>query len=151
MELNNRECFASYGGLFSTIVGFSCIVAGFIILVAVLLNSIKNKGVGSYIYTFLPFAIIIASITYLLYILGSYFNRIIHGHVSRGYYTFTNIFIILIMTQLALVFYGTQEKKFKEENTLATSYSLLISLLGVIGFIVSITIGIILAYYSTDG
>jgi hypothetical protein len=144
----------SYGGLVTTITGYSCIVVGFIILVSVLLNSInydKNKGVFPYVYTFMPFAIIIASITYILYITGRYFNRIISGNVSNGYIMFTNIFFVLLLAQLGIVYGGTQEKKFKEEKTLPSSYSLLISLLGTIGFIVAITIGIILAYFSTDG
>ena len=144
----------SYEGLISTMIGYSSVVAGFILMVGYLTNNIKyNKetGIWPYIFTVGPFLLIISVISYILYILGNYFNRITSGNVSSGYRTFTNIFVALILAQLGILYYGTQEKSFKDSHSLSSIYGMLIYLLGIISFIVAITLGIILAYYTTDG
>ena len=144
----------SYEGLIATMVGYSFMAAGFILMTGYLINNITYNNSNSilpYFITAGPFMVIIGVITYILYILGTYFNRIITGNVSSGYWTFTNIFIALIIAELGILYYGTQDKLFIETHSLPIVYGMLIYLLGMVSFIVAITLGIILAYYSTDG
>ena len=148
--------FASYSIICSSfnnlIVGYSFIISGFVLLVGYLLFKLSgNYGFLSLLTIIGPFIVIIAVIGYYLSILSQYQNRITDGNISVGYYSFSNIFLFLILMQSFVFFKALQDKQFKESHTINKINSMIIYLLGVLSALVAITINIILAYFSTDG
>jgi hypothetical protein len=155
---------SSVNALNGTIAGYALLGAGILLLVSFLLYGVftnrKEESVlakngrqmfMSAIYTGGPFFVVLGIIGYTLYLLITYKNRISEGNVSPGYASFTNISIILILMQLYLFYLGTQKENFKKTSRLDRVYSMLLYFVGIINIVTVITIGIILAYFSTDG
>ena len=134
------------------IVGYSFIISGFVLLVGYLLFKLSgNYGFFSLLTIVGPFIVIIAVIGYYLSILSQYQNRITDGNISDGYYSFSKIFLFLILMQSFIFYKSLQDKQFKESHTINKVNSMVIYLLGLLSALVAITINIILAYFSTDG
>jgi hypothetical protein len=134
------------------IVGYSFIVSGFILLAGYLLFKLSNKSdVSSIIFNIGPIIAIIGVITYYLSILGMYQKRITDGNISQTYYSFSNLFLTLVLVQ-SWVFYGAlKDKQFQETKTMNRLYSSALYLLSLINVLIVISVHIILAYFSTDG
>jgi len=143
---------SSVASVSGTIVGYSFIAVGFLILSGVSMSKMReNASLMSFLYTIGPFLLIIASIFYVIYLLSFYFNKITSGNVSNGYYSFSKIVLVLIVSQLIVFYYGTQEKTFKMSHSLSKIYGMLLYLIGLLAIISIYSLGTILAYFSTDG
>jgi len=136
---------SSTGGVTGTMIGYSFITIGMLLITGYLIKTI-TPGLEAMFFTIGPFLMIISTILYILYLLGKYFDRITTGNVSGGYYTFSNISLILIILQLVVFYSATIGKA-----TLSKLNSMQIYLLGTINIISVATLGSILAYYITDG
>lgn len=134
------------------IVGYSFIAAGFFLLAGYLMFKLSStSGFLSSLTTIGPILVIIGVICYYLSIIGIYKNRITDGNVSSSYYSFSNIFLFLILLENIILYNALQDKQFKQTNSINKINSMIIYLLGLFSIIVTITINIILAYFSTDG
>ena len=134
------------------IVGYSFIAAGFFLLSGYLMFKLSNtSGFFSSLITIGPILLIVGVICYYLSIIGVYRNRITDGNVSNSYYSFSNIFLLLILLANIVLYNALQDKQFKQTNSINKINSMVTYLLGVFSIIVAITINIILAYFSTDG
>jgi hypothetical protein len=147
----------SNNSLTSSMVGYSFMVVGLLILMGNLMHNLslhKSNG-GSYgaslFFTIGPFLSIIGIIIYTLYLIGIYFDRITGGNVSQGYYNFSQISFLIIIIQLVVFATGTQTPQYKNTFVLSRAISLCLYLLSVINIIVLITMYVILKYFSTDG
>jgi len=145
------------GGITGSMVGYSFIVSGLLILMGNLmynLNIHKSNG-GNYgaslFFSIGPFLSIIGIIIFTLYLLGIYFDRIVSGNVSKGYYNFSQISFLIIIIQIVIFYTGTQSPQYKATYNISRSISLCLYLLSVINVIVLITMYVILTYFSTDG
>jgi hypothetical protein len=148
----------TYEGLFGHMVGYEFLAAGFIIKAGSIASILakgdcvsKDQTLMFFLMSVCPFIVIVFLILAILYILNTYFNRIVGGKVSKGYTTFSKMFIVILIAQLALFYNATKEEKYKTENIISPIYGMLIYLLSVINILVLITIYVILAFYSTDG
>jgi len=153
----------SIDSLNGSIAGYALIAAGILVLVSLLFyNGNENKSaesltnnnrwfIMSFLYTAGPFIITIAIISIILYLLGTYKDRIAQGHFAPGYVNFTNISIVLILLQLLLFYFGTQKESFKTTSRLDRVYSGLLYFIGILNIVAVTTIWIILKYFSTDG
>jgi len=131
------------------IVGYSFITAGLFLLAGYLMFKLSNtSGFFSALTTIGPILVIVGVICYYLSIIGIYKNRITDGNVSSSYYSFSNIFLFLILLETFVLYNALQ---FKQINSINKINSMIIYLLGLFSIIVAITINIILAYFSTDG
>jgi hypothetical protein len=141
--------------LAATMAGYSFIIAGLIIMVAYLVNgiqSIKSSRTGvNMLYTISPLLTIMGLIIYILYLLGIYFDRITGGHVSSGYYTFSQISSLIMLLQFIIFHYATLKPQFKTEYAIPSSTSLMLILLTILNAVSVYTIYLILTFYSTDG
>lgn len=152
MKLTN-----TYGGLIGHMIGYGFLSAGFIVksgILASIMASTKCKPSEPLMYfvmSVLPFIIMVCIILYILFILNTYFNRIVGGKVTKGFEIFSWMFIIVLIAQLALFYNGMNDKETKTDNVISPVYGMLIYLLSVMNIIIAITINVILAYYSTDG
>jgi len=144
--------------LAGTMAGYSFIIAGLIIMVGYLVNSMqmphikKTSSTGlNMLYTIGPLLTIMGLIIYILYLLGIYFDRISGGHVSSGYYTFSQISSIIMLIQFIVFHYATLKPQFKTEYSIPSSTSLMLILLSILNAVSIYTVYLILTFYSTDG
>lgn len=134
------------------IVGYSFIAAGFFLLAGYLMFKLSNtSGFFSSLTTIGPILVIVGVICYYLSIIGIYKDRITDGNISTSYYSFSNIFLLLILLENVVLYNALQDKQFKQTNSMNKINSMVVYLLGLFSIIVAITINIILAYFSTDG
>ena len=87
--------------LTGTIIGYSFIITGLLLLTGFLLKNMSSLAGPSFslissLITIGPFVLLIGILVYIIYLLSYYFSQITAGHVSSGYYTFMNIFIIFL-------------------------------------------------------
>lgn len=129
------------GSVVGSMVGYSVITISLLFLVVVQANQ-NNSGLLSILLSSGPFIVVIATTLYLLYLLGNYFNEIVEGRVSKSYSTFINLYLLMILVQLFVYLKNPKDTK---------TTKMLLYLLGVFNSIVVITLGVILAYFSTDG
>ena len=99
-----------------------------------------------------PFIVIIILISLLIFYLSKYFDKISTGEVSSYYNSFSVLSTIFLATQIIILISamfsnsGEVSSKMLSDKTFA-----LVSLFGVINFLIVITIGIVLHFYSTQG
>jgi hypothetical protein len=146
----------SASNLTGTIIGYSFIVTGTLLLIGYLLNNINvisgsNFSLISSLITVGPFVLLIGILIYMIYLLSYYFSQITAGHISSGYYTFMNIFIILLIVEFYVFYNGIQDKAFKTTGTIGKITGMILYLLELVSIVTAITLGIVLKYFSTDG
>ena len=146
----------SLGALIS---GYSVLTLSiFMILYIILFNLLQvtqNKGFFQTLLTMTtacgPFLLMLFVIGFVLYLVIKYKNRILTGHVSNSYTTFSNITIIMILLQVYLVYNSITTDKFESTRQLSKITTSLLYLYGVISVISSITLFSILNNFSADG
>jgi hypothetical protein len=146
----------SLGALIS---GYSVLTLSIIMILYIilfnLLQSTQNVGyfelLMSMIMTTGPFLLMLGVIGFVLYLVIKYKNRILLGHVSNSYSTFSNITIMMILLQVYLVYNSINTDKFESTHQLSKITTSLLYLYGVISLISSITLFTILNNFSADG
>jgi hypothetical protein len=146
----------SLGALIS---GYSVLILSVVmILYIILFNMMQVNQNNNFFKTFIsmiiacgPFFLLLGVIGFVLFLVISYKNRILLGHVSNGYTTFTNITIIMVLLQVYLVYNGINTEKFETTRTLSKMTTSVLYLYGVITAICSITLFTILSKFSADG
>jgi hypothetical protein len=134
------------------IVGYSFICAGFFLLLGYLMFKLNGTSNFLNILTNIgPIIAIVGILAYYISILGIYKARISDGNIASGYYSFSNLFLILILIQSYVFYKALQDKQFKQTNSMDKISSMVLYLLSVISILVVISIHIILAYFTTDG
>ena len=139
--------------------GYSALTLSILMILIMLLNNVmmttQGKGTLEIITTILmasgPFLLMLAVIGFILYLIITYSKIISEGYVSNGYYTFSNISIILFLLQIYLLYSNMDTEKFKQTYKLSSITSSLIYLLGVITSICALILYTILKYFTTDG
>jgi len=141
---------------------FGCYQAGYVVfalsimlILIKFLNKIlrKNQESASMENTFLtisPFILMLFIVSFLLYFTIKYKSIIIDGHVSSGYYTFSNITIVLLLIQLSIVYSIITTTSFDEKGINPVTSSIIL-LLGVLTAISTNILHTILKYFTTDG
>lgn len=139
--------------------GYSVLILGIMMILTVLLNNILRVTQTDSIFQILyaiflttgPFLLMLLVIGFILYLMIFYKDSIIERHVSKNYYSFSNISVILLLIQLYLVFINISTEKFQTTGKISKVTSSLLYLLGVLNAICSIVIYTILKYFKTDG
>jgi len=110
----------------------------------------ENGSFGKIFLTILPFVLMLFVIGFLLYFTIKYKSLIIDGHVSSGYYTFSNISVFLLLIQMSVVYSIISNENFEEKgiNNVTSSAVLLLGILTAISVNILHTI---LKYFTTDG
>lgn len=145
--------------LSSYIAGYSVLILGIMMILVILFNKILGKTQGQTTFQTLyaifttsgPFLLMLSVIAFILYLMITYKDMIIAGHVSQSYNSFSNIAIILLLIQLYIVYQNILTDKFKTTGKLSKVTSGIIYLLGVLASICTIIIFTILKYFTTDG
>uniref|UniRef100_A0A6C0DID1 Uncharacterized protein n=1 Tax=viral metagenome TaxID=1070528 RepID=A0A6C0DID1_9ZZZZ len=136
------------------VLGLSIIMILYIILYNVL-QTTQNSGFFQSVLAILnacgPFILMLASLSVILYLVITYKNNILLGHVSNSYYTFSNIAILFILLQVYIIYNNVNTTKFEITKKISNVTSITLYLFGVITTISSITLFTILKNYSADG
>jgi hypothetical protein len=139
--------------------GYSVYILAILMILTILLSNLlrvsANDSLFYQIYSIFtvtgPFILILAVISFVLYLLIKYKDNIIAGHVSTGYNSFSNIIVILLFIQFYLVYTNISSDRFQKTGNMPNVVSSSIYLFGVISAICSIILYTILKYYTTDG
>lgn len=146
----------SLGALISGLVvlSFSIIM----ILFTILYNILKLTEKASFLQSTLailngsgPFLVMLGVTVFILYLIISNREKIIAGHISDSYYTFSNIAVFIILLQSYFVYSNVNTPKFEATKKLSKSISIMLYLFSVIIGICAGTLFAILKYYSADG
>lgn len=143
----------------ANIAGYSVLTLGILMILVILFSNILRvtsnesmfKIITSILMTAGPFILILGIISFVLYLLITYKNNIIAGHIAPSYNSFSNIIVILLLLQLYLVYNNISSERFQVTGKMSKVTSGIIYLLGVVTAISSIILYTILKYYSTDG
>jgi len=131
-------------GLSALLGGYSGLMLG--ILFVTILSWVYTKTIY---LEMLPVLIITG---FLIFYLSKYFDKISRGEVSSYYSSFSVLSIIFLFTQVTIIFSSMFDAvKNSNEKLFSKNTSTLLRLFGVINFLIVLTIGIILQFYSTDG
>jgi len=144
---------SSSGAVTGTMVGYSFILVGICSISVYSFMELRKmtSNLWPVLFTIGPILAMIGIIIYMLYLLGTYFNRITTGNVSNGYSTFSNIIVILVLMQIAIFYNETTKKQYQDTKSISKVGSMIILLLDTINIISVITLGTILKDYITDG
>ena len=141
------------------IAGYSVLICGIMMILIIILNNIlritSSQTIFQVIWLILltsgPFLLMLSTIIFILYLMITYKESIIKNEVSKSYYSFTNISILLLLLKLYLVYTNIGTEKFETSGKISKFTSSLIYLLGVLEAICCIIIFTILKYFKTDG
>jgi hypothetical protein len=141
------------------ITGYSILIITILMILYIILYNVLQstqnasffKSLLAMIFACGPFLLILFIIGFVLFLVIKFKNKILSGHVSSGYNTFSNIIIVLLLLQLYLVYNGINTEKFETTKTLSKLSNSLLYLNGVIIAISSVTLFTILNSFSTDG
>jgi hypothetical protein len=141
------------------IAGYSVLTLGIMMILIILFNNVlrfsSNASSFQILYSILmssgPFLLMLAVISFVLYLLINYKNSIIAGNVAPSYNSFSNIIVMLLLLQVYLVYTNISTDSFESNGKISKVTSSFVYLLGVLTAICSIILSTILKYYSTDG
>jgi hypothetical protein len=141
------------------IAGYSVLTLAILMVLIVLFNNISKvsqnssslSSLLSIVITSGPFLLILAVISFVLYLLINYKNIINAGHVSPSYNSFSNIIVLLLLLQNYLIYSNINTDNFESSGKLSKVTTSLLYLIGILSSICSIILYTILKYYSTDG
>ena len=141
------------------IAGYSVLTLGIMMILIILFNNVlrvsSNASSFQIFYSILmssgPFLLMLAVISFVLYLLINYKNNIVAGNVSPSYNSFSNIIVMLLLLQVYLVYTNISTDSFESTGKISKVTSSFVYLLGVLTGICSIILSTILKYYSTDG
>ena len=134
--------------------GVSALIGGYSgLLLGMLFVVILNYPPNSWLDMF-PLVVIMIIASLLIYYLSTYFDQISKGEVSSYYKSFSVLSTIFLATQIIIVFSAmfsnSGERETRGKLLSDTTFSLL-GLFGVLNFLMVITIGVALHFYSTQG
>ena len=128
------------------------LIGGYIgLLIGLLFIIIINYPTPNWL-DMIPFIVVLCIISLLIFYLSKYFDKISTGEVSSYYQTFSVLSAIFLGAQLIMLMSSTIDNSKETAGKLLSDKTFaLLGLLGVINFLIVITIGIVLNFYSTQG
>lgn len=132
-------------GLSALIGGYSGLLLGLLFLIII------NFPISSILDIF-PFIVVIIIISLMMYYLITNFNQIASGQISSYYSSFSILSTIFLAAQIMIIISATIHSNGElNRKIFSPRIFALLNLFGVINFIIIITLGIILHYFSTEG
>lgn len=139
--------------------GYCVLILGIMMILLILIKNIfkfsKDTSSSQTLMSILmntgPFFLMLGVIGFIMYLLIVYKQRIIDGHVSNSYTTFSKISIVLFLLQIYIVYTNISTDKFESTGKMTNVTCSLIYLLGVLTTISSLILFTILKYFTTDG
>jgi hypothetical protein len=141
------------------IAGYSVLTLGIMMILIILFNNILKSSANNSSFSSItsilmisgPFLLILAVISFVLYLSINYKNIINAGHVPPSFNSFSNIIVLLLLFQNYLIYNSIGSDSFETSGKLPKVTTSLLYLIGILTAICSIILYTILKYYSTDG
>jgi hypothetical protein len=132
--------------------GVSALIGGYTgLLLGILFVIVLNIPTNNWI-NFFPFFYIMFIVSVLLYYLYAYFDKISSGEISSYYGSFSILSTIFLATQVIILFSSMIKSNGDFSNNFLSNKTFsILSLFAVINFLMVITLGIVLHFYSTQG
>lgn len=139
--------------------GYSVLILGVLMILIILFSNILKFGSNSstlqLLYSILnmtgPFILMLGVISFVLYLLISYYDNIVKGQISPSYNTFNSIIVMLLFIQIYMIYKNIDNDKFQTTGKISRVATSIIYLIGLLSAISSVILYIVLKYYSTDG
>jgi hypothetical protein len=132
--------------------GYSLLAAGILVLFVRLMNVTQHPPLSMFLTTLFPFVLMLGILAILLYTIILNRDKIIHQQVSKDYYTFSNVTIILFLLQVYLVYSSISSVTFQQQQgRLSKTTSSLLYFLGTLSLLSTYILYNILTYFTTDG
>ena len=153
--------FMTSGNMFITSLtaGYFILLIAVIMILIMLFNNIykisQNASTMNVLYSIFmttgPFLLMVAIISFILYITLLYKKPIVNGEISKNFYTLSNISVALFLLQIFVVYKNINTSKFESTGLLSNVTSKGVYLLGLLTAVCSFNIYNILKYFRTDG
>ena len=143
----------------AVIAGFSVLTVSILMimtdLLSVVVPNLKGASVFKSFLTVLliagPFIFMLGIIGLVIYLLVTYMNEIISGHVSSTYGSISNSLIIIFLAQIYVLYSAISSDSFETTKKVNRLSSLVLYLLNIIAVVCTIIMITVLKYYTTDG
>lgn len=137
-----KTCLNSY------LAGYSLLAMGILTLTTRMLQVMHVSSLSTFLTSFFPFVLMLGILGLLMYVIIVNKSKIIQGQVSKDYYTFSNVTIILFMLQVYLVYSSISSTG---EHPISKTTSGFLYFLGTLSLISTYILYNILTYFVTDG
>jgi len=131
--------------------GYSLLAVGILVLVVRLMNVTQHPPLSMFLTTLCPFVLMLGILAILLYTIIINRDKIIHQQVSKDYYTFSNVTILLFLLQVYLVYSSISSVTFQQQGRLSKTTSSILYFLGTLSLLSTYILYNILTYFTTDG
>ena len=128
-------------GISALIGGYTGLLLG--LLFVIILNIPNNNWLN-----FVPIVYVMIIVSLLMFYLYKYFGEISRGEISSYYGTFSNLSTIFLASQVIMLFSSFTNGSI---NNLSNKTFSILTLFATINFLIVITLGIVLHFYSTQG
>jgi len=151
---------SSYTYIGSIVCADACLSVALIIIMVDILYNLFNKSIErttsqnmlfSVISSLGPFLFIFIILSFSVYYMISFREKILSGQVSPSYITFNNMSIVLIIIQTVILFSAATSKTYRQTGKISKITSSLLYLVSLINVICLYIIYVVLNYYMTDG
>lgn len=139
-------CTTAATSLGAYMAGYAVLTLAILMMLMVLLNGAQSL-VAMWSATG-PFVAMLAVVTFVLYLSIKYQHNIVEDKVAPGYSAFSNVIVLLLLTQLYVIY---SAEGFPATGKLPRVTSSVVYLLGTVNGICAVILYTILKYYSTDG
>jgi len=90
-------------------------------------------------------------IGYVIYLILTYWPRIIENTVSPDANTFFHLFFLLTLIQIGILYWGTSKPEYAATSSLEATTTALLYLIESFSLVAALSLGCILQSYTTDG
>jgi hypothetical protein len=151
---------SSYTYIGSIVCADACLSVALIIIMVDILYNLFNKSIErtssqnmlfNVISSLGPFLFIFIILSFSVYYMISFREKILSGQVSPSYITFNNMSIVLIIIQTVILFSAATSKTYRQTGKISKITSSLLYLVSLINVICLYIIYVVLNYYMTDG
>ncbi len=136
------------GALTGTITGYAAATCAILFMSGLVYYNYQETTILKIFSMMTPFILLLAVFIYSFVLIGIYFDRIANNRVSGYYATFSYISVVLIFTQINILF---TDKLYKDTGTISQLTLSKMILIATINILALISMGISLKYFSTDG
>jgi len=151
---------SSYTYIGSIVCADACLSVALIIIMVDILYNLFNKSIErttsqnmlfNVISSLGPFLFIFIILSFSVYYMISFREKILSGQVSPSYIIFNNMSIVLIIIQTVILFSAATSKTYRQTGKISKITSSLLYLVSLINVICLYIIYVVLNYYMTDG
>ena len=143
----------------SQIAGYSSLILSVLMIIIILISMyyrvIKDAGVLSTMKTMITLIgaplLLLGILGFSLYLVIAYYNIIVNGRISNGYYVFSYITTFLILLVSYLLYSNINSPEFEKTGRVPSTQNAFAYLISLVALSSTMIVSTILRYFTTDG